>query len=259
MTTTNNIIGGPTENPQLPLPQLHPNLGASNVFGNGNKVEVNGNADTTNVVGNGNKVGVLGNRNITSVFGDGNKVTPKKWNGAGIEGDNNITTSFGNQNRLRVFGNGNLTTNFGNRSTAEIVRRQQRQRLSSVTTRPASRAATTRNGNRCRGCDPRAPGGPSNYQPTQGDSMKTLLLGTAIAAGALILAPAAAAAMPTGDYDFNLPGLQGIPVHIEETGFESIKLTTPNKFKVEMTVNRAGTRYEGVAANPHGAMCRGDQ
>ena len=116
---TNNIIGGPTENPQLPLPQLHPNLGASNVFGNGNKVEVNGNTDTTNVVGNGNKVGVLGNRNITSVFGDGNKVTPKKWNGAGIEGDNNITTSFGNQNRLRVFGNGNLTTNFGNRSTVK--------------------------------------------------------------------------------------------------------------------------------------------
>ena len=87
--------------------------------------------------------------------------------------------------------------------------------------------------------------------------MKTLLLGTAIAAGALILAPAAAAAISTGDYDFNLPGLQGIPVHIEETGFESIKLTTPDKFKVEMTVNRAGTRYEGVAANPRGAMCQG--
>ena len=113
----NNLTGGPTENPDAPLPALHPNLSMSNVFGNGNKVDVEGNADLTNVFGNGNKVGVQGNRNITSVFGDGNKVTPKKWNGAGIEGDNNITTSFGNQNRLRVFGNGNLTTNFGNRST----------------------------------------------------------------------------------------------------------------------------------------------
>ena len=65
--------------------------------------------------------------------------------------------------------------------------------------------------------------------------------------------------MPTGDYDFNLPGLQGIPVHIEETGFESIKLTTPDKFKVEMTVNRAGTRYEGVAANPPAPCARADQ
>ena len=66
----------------------------------------------------------------------------------------------------------------------------------------------------------------------------TLILGTAIAAGALILAPAAAAAMPTGDYDFNLPGLNSIPVHVEETGFETIKLTTPNGFKVDMAVNR---------------------
>ena len=37
---------------------------------------------------------------------------------------------------------------------------------------------------------------------------KTLILSTAVAAGALILAPAAAAAMPSGDYDFNLPGLE---------------------------------------------------
>ncbi len=85
----------------------------------------------------------------------------------------------------------------------------------------------------------------------------TLILGTAIAAGALILAPAAAAAMPTGDYDFNLPGLQPIGVHIEETGFETIKLTAPSGSKVEMHVNRAGTRYEGVASDPHGAMCDG--
>ena len=46
--------------------------------------------------------------------------------------------------------------------------------------------------------------------------MKTLILGTAFAAGALILAPAAAAAMPAGDYDFNLPGLQPISVHMEQ-------------------------------------------
>jgi hypothetical protein len=85
----------------------------------------------------------------------------------------------------------------------------------------------------------------------------TLILGTAIAAGALILAPAAAAAMPTGDYNFNLPGLQPIGVHIKETGFETIKLTAPSGSKVEMHVNRAGTRYEGVASDPHGAMCDG--
>ena len=83
----------------------------------------------------------------------------------------------------------------------------------------------------------------------------TLTLAAAFGAGALILAPAAAAAMPTGDYDFNLPGLNSIPVHVEETGFETIKLTTPNGFKVDMAVNRQGTRYEGVASDPHGAMC----
>ncbi len=86
---------------------------------------------------------------------------------------------------------------------------------------------------------------------------KTLMLGAAVGAGALILAPAAAAAMPAGDYDFNLPGLKAIPVQVEETGFETIKLTAPDGFKVDMTVNRQGTRYTGVAANPHGAMCQG--
>ena len=84
-----------------------------------------------------------------------------------------------------------------------------------------------------------------------------LILSTAAAVGALVLAPAAAAAMPTGDYNFNLPGLKPIPVHVEETGFETIKLTTPNGFKVDMAVNRQGTRYEGVATDPHGAMCQG--
>ena len=68
-------------------------------------------------------------------------------------------------------------------------------------------------------------------------------------------APAAAAALPGGDYDFNLPGLNSIAVHVEDCGFECIKLTTPNKFKVDLHVNRQGTRYEGVATDPHGAMC----
>jgi len=84
--------------------------------------------------------------------------------------------------------------------------------------------------------------------------MKPLILGAAIAAGALLLAPAAAA-MPTGDYDFNLPGLKPISVRIEGTGFETIKLTAPNGSKVDMHVNRQGTRYEGVSSDPHGAMC----
>ena len=61
--------------------------------------------------------------------------------------------------------------------------------------------------------------------------------------------------MPTGDYDFNLPGLQSIPVHVEETGYETIKLTTPNGFKVNLAVNRRGDKYEGLATDPHGAMC----
>jgi hypothetical protein len=85
----------------------------------------------------------------------------------------------------------------------------------------------------------------------------TLTLAAAVGIGALVLAPAAAAALPGGNYDFNLPGLKSIPVHVEDTGFESMKLTTPDKFKVDLTVNRAGTRYEGVASNPHGAMCMG--
>ncbi|MET0996706.1 MAG: hypothetical protein ABWY20_22745, partial [Mycobacterium sp.] len=78
-------------------------------------------------------------------------------------------------------------------------------------------------------------------------------------AAALTLAPAAAAAaaMPAGDYDFNLPGVQSIPVHVEDCGFECIKLTTPSGFKVEMTMNKRGDRYEGVATDPHGAMCNG--
>ena len=84
---------------------------------------------------------------------------------------------------------------------------------------------------------------------------RTLILGAAIGVGALLLAPAAAAALPGGDYDFNLPGLQPIAVHVEDCGFECITLTTPNKFKVDLHVNRAGTRYEGVATDPHGAMC----
>ena len=86
--------------------------------------------------------------------------------------------------------------------------------------------------------------------------MKTLIAAS-VAASALILAPAAAAAMPAGQYGFNLPGLDSIPVAVEDCGFECIKLTTPSGFKVEMYVNRRGDRYEGVATDPHGAMCGG--
>jgi hypothetical protein len=85
--------------------------------------------------------------------------------------------------------------------------------------------------------------------------MKMLILGTAFAAGALILAPEAAASIPTGDYDFNLPRLQPISVHIEQTGAETVKLTAPSGSKVEMHLNRRGNRYEGMASDPHGAMC----
>ena len=115
----NNVDGGPTENPDAPLPALHPNLSMSNVFGNGNKVEVNGNADLTNVIGNGNKVSVEGNRNLTTVLGNGNKVTPKHYKyGAGVKGDNNITTIIGNDSRASAKGDGNITSVFGHRSTA---------------------------------------------------------------------------------------------------------------------------------------------
>jgi hypothetical protein len=77
------------------------------------------------------------------------------------------------------------------------------------------------------------------------------------AAIALILAPTASATstLAPGEYDFNLPGLQAIPVHVEECGFECATLTTPNKFKLNLHVNRTGDRYEGVASDPHGAMC----
>ena len=32
-------------------------------------------------------------------------------------------------------------------------------------------------------------------------------------------------------------------------------MTTPNKFKLDLHVNRRGNRYEGLASDPHGAMC----
>jgi len=44
---------------------------------------------------------------------------------------------------------------------------------------------------------------------------------------------------------------------VEDCGFECIKLTAPSGFKVEMYENRWGTRYEGLATDPHGAMCGG--
>jgi hypothetical protein len=84
-----------------------------------------------------------------------------------------------------------------------------------------------------------------------------LILSAAAVAGALILAPAAAAALPAGDYDFNLPGLNSIPVHVKDCGFECITLTTPSGFKLDMHVNREGDKYQGLATDPHGAMCAG--
>jgi hypothetical protein len=84
--------------------------------------------------------------------------------------------------------------------------------------------------------------------------MKTFMIASA-AFAALTLAPAAAAALPGGNYDFNLPGVDSIPVSVAECGFECITLTTPSGFKVDMTVNRRGDRYEGLATDPHGAMC----
>jgi hypothetical protein len=113
----NNVLPGATENPDLPLSKLCPNLSASNVFGNGNRVNVVGNADATNVVGDGNKVGVRGNRNVTTLIGHGNKVEPNPpFSYNGIVGNNNVTTSLGDDNKIGVFGDGNLTTNFGHRN-----------------------------------------------------------------------------------------------------------------------------------------------
>ena len=112
----NNVVGGRTENPKLPLPKLHPNLSASNVFGNENRVNVRGNADQTNVVGDSNRVGVRGNRNLTTMIGHDNKVDLKPYRYNGIRGNNNVTTSLGDDNKIGVRGDGNLTTNFGHRN-----------------------------------------------------------------------------------------------------------------------------------------------
>jgi len=85
--------------------------------------------------------------------------------------------------------------------------------------------------------------------------MKTTLIAATAALSALFLAPAAAAALPGGDYNFNLPGVDGIPVHLEDCGFECLTLTAPSGTKVDLHVNRQGTRYEGMSSDPHGAMC----
>lgn len=77
--------------------------------------------------------------------------------------------------------------------------------------------------------------------------------------GALALAPPAlaAAALPPGDYNFNLPGLEGIPVHLADCGFECLTLTAPSGTNVDLHVTRRGDRYEGMVSDPHGAMCHG--
>jgi hypothetical protein len=88
--------------------------------------------------------------------------------------------------------------------------------------------------------------------------MKKTLMAVALAAIAVCgTAPAAAAALPPGPYSFNLPGLDGIPVEVADCGFECIKLTTPSGFKVDLHVDRRGERYQGLAQDPHGAMCKG--
>jgi hypothetical protein len=83
------------------------------------------------------------------------------------------------------------------------------------------------------------------------------LIATSATLGALALAPAAAAALPPGQYGFNLPGLDSIPVSVEDCGLECITLNTPSGFKVRMIVNHRGDRYQGMATDPHGAMCNG--
>ena len=88
---------------------------------------------------------------------------------------------------------------------------------------------------------------------------KKFTLGAAAAGvGALILAPAAAAALPAGAYGFTTPGGNPKVVQIEDCGFECVKLTTPVGFKLDMTVNRRGDRYEGKAVDANGVVCAFD-
>jgi hypothetical protein len=61
-----------------------------------------------------------------------------------------------------------------------------------------------------------------------------------------------------GDYDFNPPGVQSIPVQRVDCGFECVTLTALIGTRVDLDVNRRGNRYEGLFdADPHGAMCIG--
>jgi hypothetical protein len=83
------------------------------------------------------------------------------------------------------------------------------------------------------------------------------LIAASAAVAALAFAPAAAAALAPGPYSFDLPGLKGIPVEVGDCGFECIRLTTPNGFKVDMQEDRRGERYTGLARDPNGAMCQG--
>ncbi len=82
--------------------------------------------------------------------------------------------------------------------------------------------------------------------------MRTFIIATA---AAVVMAAPASAAIPAGDYQFNLPGINPLPVHVDDCGHECLTLTTPSGFRLDLTVNRKGTRYEGTASDPHGALC----
>jgi hypothetical protein len=86
----------------------------------------------------------------------------------------------------------------------------------------------------------------------------TLTLGAAVGVTALVLAPAAAAALPAGDYGFTVPGGNPIVVQVADCGFECITLTTPAGFTMDLHVNRRGDRYEGKGVNSLGAICAFD-
>jgi hypothetical protein len=73
---------------------------------------------------------------------------------------------------------------------------------------------------------------------------------------AVSLSPVSSASLPPGDYNFTVLGSEPIPpVHVVECGFECITLTSDSGFKVDLTVNRRGDRYEGRIVSPAGVVC----
>ncbi len=82
--------------------------------------------------------------------------------------------------------------------------------------------------------------------------MRPFIIATA---GALLLAAPASASIPNGDYEFNLPGIDPLPVNVEACGLECLTLSTPSGFRLDLMVNHRGTRYEGLTSDPGGALC----